>query len=219
MAESEHRDYDISRESIGLAPKDEPKAKKEVEKIADGKVVKKSRATKLAETFLGGDIRDVVSYVAFDVVIPSAKSTFLDVITQGLERLLYGETRSDRSRTSNHRNYTSYSQRYRGHANNSSYNGRIDTYKANDRSNHAKVYSEEFNDIVLNTRDEAEAVLTRMYDAIDTYGVVSVAELYSLVGISSDYTQENWGWKDLRSAHIQRIRDGFRINLPKPEEV
>lgn len=76
-----------------------------------------------------------------------------------------------------------------------------------------------FDDVVLATRTEAESVLSRMYDLIERYNMVTVAEFYSLVGISAEFTDENWGWRDLRSANIQHIRDGFRINLPKPEEL
>ena len=77
----------------------------------------------------------------------------------------------------------------------------------------------EFDDIILATRDEAESVLNRMYDLLGDYKMVTVAELYTMVGISGDFTNENWGWRNLQSAKIRRVRDGYLIDLPRPEEL
>ena len=68
---------------------------------------------------------------------------------------------------------------------------------------------------VFDTRKEAEEVLDRMDDLIDTYGVVSVADLYDLVGISGNYTDNKYGWTNLRNADVQRVRDGYLLKLPK----
>lgn len=54
-----------------------------------------------------------------------------------------------------------------------------------------------------------------MQDLIDTYGMVSVADLYDLVGINGSYTDNKYGWTHLRSADVQRVRDGYLLKLPK----
>ena len=69
--------------------------------------------------------------------------------------------------------------------------------------------------MVLETRGEAEDVLSRMDELIDTYGVVSVADLYDLVGISCNYTDNKYGWTNLRNAEPVRVRDGYMLKLPK----
>ena len=67
----------------------------------------------------------------------------------------------------------------------------------------------------LYSEGEAEDVLSRMDELIDTYGVVSVADLYDLVGISCNYTDNKYGWTNLRNAEPVRVRDGYMLKLPK----
>ena len=62
---------------------------------------------------------------------------------------------------------------------------------------------------------EARDVLARMDELIDTYGMVSVADLYDLVGISGNYTDNKYGWTNIKSARIVRVRDGYRIEMPR----
>ena len=54
-----------------------------------------------------------------------------------------------------------------------------------------------------------------MCELIDTYQMVKVADLYDLVGISCDYTANNYGWTNLRNASVERVRDGYILKLPK----
>lgn len=208
MPANKNRDYDISREALGLEG-DTPKDDKHVEAVAQGKKVSKSKskARRIAEIFVGGDLKETAEHVRDDVAIPALKNFLYDSLSEGLQRILWGETRNDRRRNSTHRDYVGYSRRARESR---------PTQQANSRS--CRV-DRGFDDIVLATRTEAESVLSRMYDLIERYNMVTVAEFYSLVGISAEFTDENWGWRDLRSANIQHIRDGFRINLPKPEEL
>ena len=208
MTANNNRDYDISREALGLEG-DTPKDDKHIEAVAQGTKVSKSKskARRIAEIFVGGDLKETAEHVRDDVAIPALKNFLYDSLSEGLQRILWGETKNDRRRNSTHRDYVGYSRRAREPR---------PTRQTNTR--YSRV-DQGFDDIVLATRAEAESVLSRMYDLIERYNMVTVAEFYSLVGISAEFTDENWGWRDLRSANIQHIRDGFRINLPKPEEL
>lgn len=208
MAANNNRDYDISREALGLEG-ETPKDDKHIEAVAQGTKVSKSKskARQIAEIFVGGDLKETAEHVRDDVAIPALKNFLYDSLSEGLQRLLWGETRNDRRRNSTHRDYVGYSRRAREPR---------PTQQTTTRYSRA---TQGFDDVVLATRTEAESVLSRMYDLIERYNMVTVAEFYSLVGISAEFTDENWGWRDLRSANIQHIRDGFRINLPKPEEL
>ena len=116
--------------------------------------------------------------------------------------ILYGEARGkDRRRDSGSRvSYTKYYERDR------------DREYDRNRSRRS-VY--DYDDIILDTRREAEDVLNRMDDLIDAYGMVSVADLYDLVGVSGNYTDNKYGWTNLRNAEVRRTRDGYLIKLPK----
>ena len=208
MTADKNRDYDISREALGLEG-ETPKDDKHIEAVAQGTKVSKSKskARQIAEIFVGGDLKETAEHVRDDVAIPALKNFLYDSLSEGLQRILWGETRNDRRRNSTHRDYVGYSRRAREQR---------PTQQTTTR--YSRV-AQGVDDVVLATRTEAESVLSRMYDLIENYNMVTVAEFYSLVGISAEFTDENWGWRDLRSANIQHIRDGFRINLPKPEEI
>ena len=47
------------------------------------------------------------------------------------------------------------------------------------------------------------------------FGEVTVADLYDLVGISSDYTDRKYGWTDLATAKPIRVRGGYLLDLPR----
>jgi hypothetical protein len=76
-----------------------------------------------------------------------------------------------------------------------------------------------FDEIVLDKRVEAEEVLDRMDAWIDKYDSVSVADFYEMCGVSSNYTDNKYGWTDLRGAAIQHVRGGYLIKLPPPEPL
>ena len=56
-----------------------------------------------------------------------------------------------------------------------------------------------------------------MIEMIDTYDEVSVGSLYQLVGITPDFTDDKYGWTNLSTASVSRNRDGYYINLPRPQ--
>ena len=173
---------------------------KKVEQIAKGKTKKKSEVKKFADTFIAEDITSVKDYIINDVLIPAAKKAITDIISNGIEMLLYGETRSKSKDRSTKVSYTKYYDRDRDYDRPSRSRGR---------------YGYDYDDIILDTRREAEEVLDRMDDLIDNYGMVSVADLYDLVGISGNYTDNKYGWTNLRNADVQRVRDGYLLKLPK----
>jgi biotin operon repressor len=54
-----------------------------------------------------------------------------------------------------------------------------------------------------------------MYDLLKEYEMVSVQDLYTLLGKSSSYVDQKWGWMDLQGSQIRRVRDGYILELPK----
>lgn len=176
--------------------------KKDIQPIAKAKTKKKSEVKKFADVFIAEDVTSVKDYIVNEVLIPAAKKAISDIITNGIDMILYGETRGkDRRRDGGSRvSYTKYYER--------------DRDRDYDRTRTRRsVY--DYDDIILDTRREAEEVLNRMDDLIDNYGMVSVADLYDLVGITGNYTDNKYGWTNLRNAEVRRTRDGYLIKLPK----
>jgi hypothetical protein len=82
------------------------------------------------------------------------------------------------------------------------------------RANH------EFDEIILESRAEAELVLEKLTDLIEQYDVATVADLYELVGISSSHVDQKWGWDDIRDSGAERVRGGgYLLSLPKTKPV
>ena len=174
---------------------------KKIEPVAKAKVTKKkNNVRKLTDTFVSEDIQNVKSYVLMDVLVPAIKKAISDIVTNGIDMILYGEsgrsTRKTNASTVSYRNY---------------YDNRRDDRYSSSRTRTGYSYD----DVILETRSEAEDVLTRMDELIDTYGVVSVADMYDLVGISCNYTDNKYGWTNLRNAEPVRVRDGYMLKLPK----
>lgn len=174
---------------------------KKLEKIVNGtaKVKKKSGITKFADAIISEDASNVKSYILMDVLIPSLKKAVSDIITNGIEMLLYGESGGNRRRD-DRTDRVSYGKYYD--------RGRDDT-----RRRTRATY--EYDDIILPTRGEAERVLDRLDESLIEYGTVSVGDLYDLVGITGSYTDYKYGWTDLRPARTERVRDGYLLRMPR----
>ena len=54
-----------------------------------------------------------------------------------------------------------------------------------------------------------------MVDLIDTYGFVTVADMYDMAGLQAPYTSNKYGWTNIRTAETVRGRDGYMLKLPK----
>lgn len=192
--------------------------KQRVERVVHGEVTtrKPSFGKRLRESLFPGHAETVSEYVIWDVLIPSAKDVIADMASSFLERMLFGETRpagmraSQRGGGSSRMNYNRMSS---GSVPTSPY--RQDPRQSAPRS--ANMQS--FDDIVLPTRAEAEKVLGAMMARIHEYQAVTVADLYELVGLTGDYTAQDWGWTDLTNVGISRIRNGYVLDLPREEKM
>lgn len=180
------------------------KPKLPVEKIATAR--KKSFGTKVVETFTGEDVRSVGNYIRDDVIIPAIKRLFVDSVQQGVERLTYGSSTPSRDRNSRG-NHTPYDRMFV-----SGETSRREV-SAKSRRNH------DFDEIVLDTRAEAELVLDRMQAYIDDYGVVMLPDLYEMVDITPSFADEKFGWSTLGDASVRQIRQGYLMLLPKPTVI
>lgn len=195
---------------VGNQEEPAEEGRKRPEKVISGEVIerKKRLGRKIAETFTGIDARTVAASVLFDVIIPQARGLAAEAGTQMLERLILGEAGPRRSSAS-----SPISSRTRG-SNYTAYNRY--TPNAEDRQEPAYVKSNEVREVIVDTRGDAQQVLDEMFRHLDEYKTVSVAEFYDLVGVTGKFTDNQWGWTNLNAAGVSRVREGFRIELPRP---
>ena len=186
------------------------KEKKEIKAVVNGKVTKKKKGigSKIgAVLFDDNNVGDVKEYVIFDVIVPAVKNAISNAITGGIDMLLFGERRSDSLRSRDSRSYTSYSSRSTSRRDNS-------------RQGYRRSSLFELDDILLPTKLDANSVIDNMFNILDEYGVVSVADYYALVGEPSNYQMNAWGWENLNNVYTQRTRNGeYKIVLPKPVNI
>lgn len=171
------------------------------EKPKIGKVVKGSAKARkkgfFEKIFTSEEATNAKASIKQDVIIPSIKKIIFDTI----ERIIYPDSR-DRGRRST--------------ADRFSYNN---VYNNTNRREQTPItrtaggYS--YDEVSFESRGDAEAVLDRLCEVVGTYGQVSIADLYEMAELPSRYTDNNYGWKDLGSASVERVRDGYMLKLPR----
>ena len=185
--------------------RDNNKRERHFDKVIEGetKKIKKSEVRKFASIFLPEDTVGVKEYILFDIVIPGIKNAMMDV----LSIMLFGETRRSGRSGDGGRSRLTYHR--------SSIDERRERDYARPRSS-----SFEYDDILFETRGDAEVVLDQLDAEIEHYGTASVGDLYDLAGITcKSYTANNYGWTNIRNAKVVRVSDGYILQLPRATQI
>jgi len=185
--------------------KEERIPERKVGKVVSGTVKpkKKSNIQKFADIFISEDISNVKSYILLEVLVPAIKKAISDIITNGIDMILYGGTRnkSSASKVSYQRYYDRTYEQRRDYSTSSVRNGF------------------DYDELIFPTRGDAEAVLDAMNEIISQYGVVSIMDLYDLANVSMDnYAANKYGWTNISGisgCKVIRVRDGYVLNLPR----
>jgi hypothetical protein len=193
-----------------------PEAPRKVEKVVTGEVVQvpASLWKKARNSLVSGDVgQSVWQFVVMDVLIPAAKnmvtdtvSMMGDAVSEGVRQAMFGDTRT-RAGTGR-RTIINYNQVRRG-----SSGPEYGTITSRARSQH------DFDDVILASRGEAEEVLDRLRELIIRFDVATVEDFYDLVGITGQFTDNRWGWYDLRSATIRHVHGGYLLALPQTKPI
>ena len=183
---------------------------KKVQKVTTGavKTRKKSLGRRFIDIFITEDVGDVKTYLVEDVIIPAIKENVADLVNSAICMLFFGEaTRRGKAAVSGKGgskvNYTGY------------FAGNQKTERLPSRQR-ARV-AHNFDDVIFETRAEANLVLDGMLEILGSEcGQVTVADFYDLAGMSTNFTDNKFGWVDLRSAIVKGSPTrGYWIDLPK----
>ena len=176
---------------------------RKVEKVVKGNVkTRDNKGRKFMDIFISEDASNVKSYVVMDVLVPAIKKAISDIVVNSIDMIL-GTGGGSRAKTGNKVSYRSY-------------------YDEKDRRDSGRYRSTErfeYDDIIFESRGEAEIVRRQMIDIIGRYGVVTVADMYDLAGLTAPYTSNNYGWMNVSSAEAVRVRDGYVLRLPKATSI
>ena len=201
--------------------REQPDEVKKVERVTTGDVIRRKPplGRRFKDMFVSGDAQSVGGYVLMDILLPAIKDTIADMVSQGIERMLFGEARSSSRRTGNRPSSGGYVS-YNRYASSTPWrSGREDRREEPRRERVKPRGPHNFDDVILATRAEANEVIDRMFDMVSQYQQVTVADLYELVGISGNFTDVEWGWTDIRGAGVTRINNGYLLDLPRPEPL
>lgn len=188
----------------------------EVKRIATAQQKKPGLGQKFKSTIIDGNVRISVDYMIKGVIIPAIQDTVIEALQGGVERLIKGDTHTRR------------------------YSGGSPAYPSGPRIDYGKMSrptsgpnpgaernisrrsraSHNFGELILENRHEATEVIDYMYEVLSRCGEVSLADLYTMTDIKTEFTDHKWGWTNLQGVRPVRMNDGrYRLSLPEPMEL
>lgn len=160
--------------------------------------------------FFAADAKTVGAHVVESILIPSLQKLLSDSVKGAVDWFIYGS--KGKSSPTSGPGTVSYSRYYQQSS--PIYGG---GYVQPAPATRPGLYS--VNEFKFEERGDAEAVLMRMNEALSRYGMVSVADFYDMIGQRCSFTDQKYGWYDLRPASVVRFDDGFGIQFPKAQPI
>ena len=180
--------------------REQKEEREKVEKIVINPVVSKKKnglERLLGQIFSSEDSVDIKSVILSDVIIPLIKTG----LSNTLDTILYPRGNPDRRSTASRISYWTPTNMTRAPETRGCSSNQQQTY--------------DYNSYGIKTRGEADEILSRMNEIIDHYGIVRVADFYEMLGVTGNFTDNDYGWNDIHSAQICHTRDGFVIKFPR----
>ena len=149
--------------------------------------------------------------MAFDeVVIPKIKETVVDFGNSLLHRIFYpdgGGSSSSNNRSFSSNRFTPY-----------------DRMDAKKRNRYANIDDErdtyDFTRYSFKNAGLAEAVADKLVDLVDEYGIATVNDFHDAMGLTGEFTDDNFGWtRENFTVRVLRRRDGYILDLPRPRQI
>lgn len=155
-------------------------------------------------SFIVNDINDIKTSILLDYIVPGLKDLAVGIIDSIFNR--NGEYRS-----TNHGSFV---------------NNRIpygSAYRGNSRQNHGRSMDSrmqqnyDYRELTWQNRGQAEVALNSLWNILDEYKVVSIADLFDIAQCTppGDASGNSYGWFDLSGSEVVRTFDGrYCIKLP-----
>lgn len=162
-----------------------------------------SKLGEIVETFVINDIKDIKTSILLDYIVPGLKDLATGIIDSIFNKGNINRT-SDR-----YSGRTRYEGAYRGNTRSPRQNSSME-YRIQ-----RNYY--DYRNLTWNTRGQAEVALNSLWDILDQYKVVSIADLFDIAQCTppGDSSGNNYGWFDLSGSDVIRTFDGkYLIKLP-----
>lgn len=195
--------------------------RKSLDKVIDiqPKKVKKNLGSRLIHGILGPEgLPGIGSYVSEEIIVPAIKNIIVDAVTSGINMVMYGESKSQGPRQYGRTPYNSYGSSPRPTVN---YTSRYTNQQPEPSAVRPRNLRQGVEEYIIESREDAAHVLTTLTEQADMYGSVSIADYYDLIGIPSEYTDNNYGWvmETIVHTNVRPVRGGYVIKFPPVEVI
>ena len=194
-----------------------PDVEMQIEKIIQGEALvrKPSGFKRFRRSFIAGDAASVKEHIVWNLAIPAAQDALSEALSTFVDMMIFGEKRG---------RMTARGVPTSGAGSTSKVGYNSISSNARSAIGSSPVQFEppaRFapNEIYLSNRAEAEAILIKMFEVLEKYKAVTVANLNGMIGQSSDIIDYKYGWTNLDSADFQRTKHGVHLVLPPPQDL
>lgn len=196
--------------------KDKSEERKLPNAVVKGEIKTKSKTTgrKIVESMMKEDAHAIKEHVIKDVIDPSIREIIFNALKDGLEIALFGF--GGRKRGDRGRGYTAYGSYYKS----SDRTPERSKSKPVTVSRGRRGYYD-LDEIEFEYKEDAENVLDALCAELEDYPNVSGEVLKHLLGRDdATFADRQYGWTDLSTARIERIRGGtYILTLPRAEVI
>lgn len=175
--------------------------------VTDNRTNKNGFFSKVGKNLISGGEsfkENFMETVIFEFLIPTAKDMMVNIADMAIDLIVYGEAgKSGKS--------------YRSKSYKRSYDEYYDRKHRPSTSSHVFERSmSHFEEIPIENYKEADEALRDLKDAVREYGRVTVSNYCQVRRVEDEFTDNNYGWRDLSMAHVTRVPNGWILNLPTP---
>ena len=172
-----------------------------------GRIKKKTAWDKFWGNFVQQDMEDVG-----DKIINGFANAVKRVISDTVDMILFGETRSNRPPSvfnATGRIGTMIS-----------YNSMFDNSSKKKKPEVKSGFNfDEIGKIIVDSSEDAEACIAQMIDIESKYGNVRVGDLYDYFHESTPHTLASYGWHNFAAAKVKPLNDGTYLIVPPMIEL
>lgn len=188
----------------------DPSDENKPEAIAHAKREKKTIWQRIKASIFVAGPKEIKAAIIEDVILPAIKDTFADTMYSIVDVAVYGRNASRHGRSRSGRRGSSRSS-------SSVIDYNKESTKNRNRSRSTRGSSGyDFDNVIFDSREEADEVFQDLVDTLNEYGEVTVYYFYERSGITAEFPDQDWGWKSLDGTGYIYTSEGISLDLPKP---
>lgn len=155
-------------------------------------------------------VSDLIEYR----IKPGIRSGIHSMIVEVIDRWFDDDRSKSRSTAGSYVSYGRYSNRDRYPERSRSLDKREE-----ERSGRRQSAEPAFCEIEFSSKADAVDVLAYLEDTLAEFNILSMADAYTAANMTPQYTDYNYGWKNIDRAYIDRRGGKFYLIMPKAQQI